>query len=232
MNLRTTFILLILVGAGAVAWRLSRHETRTSTDDGTAAVPDSELSRKKLTKIEVQNAGRQLVLVRSSDSEWSLPGTWPTRKQAVDELVDVVAGLSSTRFVPLPLKKEFGLEQPAVQVIIWSGTQRHRLAFAEDPTESNRFSRPTYVQVDDRPEAIRLAPGLVSILQRPPDYYQQRRLFPSQRGAGADRLKAKSIAVKGPAGGYVLARKAEEWQLTGPVRDQADPDKVKAVVFS
>jgi len=240
MNFRTTLLLFILVGAGGLGWWLSvKNEKPPTTDAGINNGLNQELLPDKLTKIEVRHAGKQLVLERPSGGEWSLPGKWPTRKQAVDELINVVAGLSATRFTPLEPNPDYGLDEPALEMIVWSGNQQHHLKFAEEQSESNRFSRATFVQVDDKPEVIRLAPGLISILQRPQDYYQQRRLFPSERVAKdsfsqekVDRLDAQSVAVKGSGGNYVLARKGDEWALTEPVHDRADPDKLKTVLAS
>ena len=48
-----------------------------------------------------------------------------------------------------------------------------KLTSGEKPDASNRFSSPTFLRLDDRKEVIRLAPGLVAVLNRPADYYQQ-----------------------------------------------------------
>src|SRR5207244_7506474 len=126
-------------------------------------------------------------LERGAGGEWTLPGKWPARKAEVDELVHLLTNLRS-RFVPIPVRdpadlKSYGLDQPPATVTVSAAKTTHRLAFGEEPGESNRFSRPTYLRLDDRPEVLRLAPGLVAILDRPQDYYQQRRLFPSERVA-------------------------------------------------
>jgi hypothetical protein len=240
MNFRTTLLLLILVGAGALGWWLSvKNEKPPTANAGINNSLNQELLPDKLTKIEVHHAGKQLVLERLSGRDWSLPGSWPTRKQAVDELINTVASLSSTRFTPLEPQTDYGLDKPALEMVVWSGNQQHRLKFGEEQSGSNRFSRATFVQVDENPDVIRLAPGLISILQRPQDYYQQRRLFSSERVAKdsfsqekVDRLDAQSVAVKGSGGNYVLARKGDEWDLTEPVHDRADPDKLKTVLSS
>ena len=41
-----------------------------------------------------------------------------------------------------------------------------------------RFDRPTFVRIDDLGEVLRLGPGLAgALLDRPSDYYLQRRVF-------------------------------------------------------
>src|SRR6266404_3295246 len=128
MNFRTTLLLLILVGAGALGWWLSvKNEKPPTANAGINSSLNQLLLPDKLTKIEVHHAGKQLILERPSGGEWSLPGRWPTRKQAVDELINVVAGPSSTRFTPLEPKTDYGLDKPVLEMVLWSGNQQQRL---------------------------------------------------------------------------------------------------------
>src|SRR5206468_12389685 len=87
-------------------------------------------------------------------------------------------------------------------------------------------------------------PGLLAALDRPPDHYLQRRLFPAERIKQGDapekteQLAARSITAtqkkndekKQAEGGYTLARTGDDWQLTQPYRDLPDPDKLKALL--
>src|SRR5437763_1332672 len=88
-----------------------------------------------------------------------------------------------------------------------------RLRPGEAPGDSNRFSRPTYVRIDDGAQVLRLAPGLIAAIDRPQDHYMQRRLFPAERvtetGEGeraekVERLAAKAVGVESSAGKYEL----------------------------
>src|SRR5207244_8040773 len=133
--------------------------------------------------------------------------------------------------------KSYGLDQPPTTVTVSAAKTTHRLAFGEEPGATNRFSRPTYLRLDDEPQVLRLAPGLVAILDRPQDYYQQRRLFPSERVARdgdsqerIERLLARAIAVKGPTATFRLEREGEEWHLQDPVRDNVDPEKLRTIL--
>src|SRR5205823_12746105 len=88
------------------------------------------------------------------------------------------------------------------------------------------YARPTYLQISDEREVVRLGPDMIRVLRRPREYYQRRQLFPE-----ADRVKfaeshqatpfgpppevsagpvpiprAKSIALEGPLGKIVLNR--------------------------
>src|SRR5438876_6586274 len=195
MNLKTTLVLVVLVVAGgslfwfgpAVAgWLGLTQKAPDATGAGTLAVLEKELTPDKLTRVEIQQGQRRVILERASEKQpWVLPGNWPTRQPEVERLIGLLTDLRS-RFAPLPLTdeptdlKEYGLDQPAVTVLVRAGRE-YRLAFAEKAEvgeNSNRFSWPTYLRLDNNPEVVRLKPGLVASLDRPADYYQQRRLFP------------------------------------------------------
>jgi hypothetical protein len=249
MNLKTTLVLILLAAAGgAFLWfgptllpelGLAPQPADTA-GAGTAPVLENSLTPDNLLRIEVRKDDRQLVLERSHGGEWNLPGHWPTRKPEVEQLVALITGLH-TRFAPIPLTndadlKAYGLDPAAVTVEVRAAGRTLRLALGEEPNEAARFSRPTYLRLDDNPEVVRLAPGIVAALDKPVDYYQQRRLFPAERvareGLGetqekVDRLTAQGLAVKAPEGTFALAKAGDDWELTEPVRDRADPDRLR-----
>jgi len=257
VNFKTTLVLLVLVAAagltGAAYWyRSDLPSWLVSAPPGAAASPSVELLEKefapdRLTRIEVVQGDRRLVLERGEGGEWSLPGKWPTRKAEVDGLVALLTGLRS-RFAPEAVEpggeslKPFGLDRPAVSVTLRAGDKDYHLVFAEkDDNSGNRFSRPSYLRIDDQPEVIHLAPGIVAALDRPVDYYQQRRLFPSERVAKepgspekVERLAARSVAVtdtkKDGGGSWTLTRAGDVWELSQPVHDRTDPDKVTPIL--
>ena len=190
MNLKTTLVLLILVAAGAVlVWPLATGwfglstpvaETETSP---ALAVLEKEMTPEQLQRIEVTQGSRKLVLERGPGGDWSLPGRWPTRKLEVQELVSLLSGLHS-RFAPEPLTghpetlDQSGQEHPAITVKVKTGEKEHTLTFAEmkESSTTNRFSQPTSLRIDGGDQVIRLGPGILAILDRPLDYYLQRRL--------------------------------------------------------
>jgi hypothetical protein len=134
----------------------------------------------------------------------------------------------------------------------------YRLELGESPApadgdkdendDRSPFARPTYLRLAVRSgagfaandEVIRLAPGLVAALDRPVDYYQQRRLFPAEKvvkeGEGRDRterLQARALAVqetKPDGSKFTLAHKGEDWQLSEPVADRVEPEKLKGIL--
>jgi hypothetical protein len=260
MSLKTTFLLLLLVAVGiALAlvgpslgpWlELSPKPDATASDDTQSLLKD-QLTPAKLTRIEVHKGEKKMVLERNGD-DWTLPGKWPTRKREVEELVNLIGGLQS-RFSPIAVAVDdlatYGLEKPAATVLVWAGDEKYTLAFGEGKaagedkaSEKNRFTRPTYLQVDERMRVLHLAPGILAILDRPVDYYQQRRLFiDSERIAkqdGADekveRLAAQSVAAedyKDGGNGFTLKKTGDDWELhIQQARDHVDPEKLNEVL--
>src|SRR5262249_13527556 len=113
----------------------------------------------------------------------------------------------------------------------------------------NRLDLPTYLRLDDKPEIVRLAPGLVATLSRSADYYLQRRLFTDVErvakesaggfgGASDSAEKVEQLAAKGLAGEdrrpdgskYALVKNGDEWELSQPTKDRVDPEKRKSVL--
>jgi len=279
MNLKTTLVLLVLAAGAGVFWFLGKPErfglTPPAPDPagkGTLEVLENQLTADAITRIEIRprESEQAVLLERGPGGVWTAPGQWPTRKPEVEQLVALLSNLRS-RFVPIPVPDEdtlaeYGLAKPKVSVTVKAGPTDHTLAFSEaspEPKEKeaesarsekkepsvNRLDLPTYLRLDDKPEIVRLAPGLVATLSRPADYYLQRRLFTDVErvakesaggfgGAGdssekVEQLTAKGIAVedKKPDGSkYALVKKGDEWELSQPTKDRVDPEKRKSVL--
>ncbi|HEV2948622.1 MAG TPA: DUF4340 domain-containing protein [Gemmataceae bacterium] len=241
MNFKTTIFLAVLAVIGGVLWLVVPWHRRAASGSESLAVLENELKPENLEKLEITADGRTVVLERGSGSEWTLPGHWPTRQTEADRLVRTLTSLQS-RFAPIPLGNPadvspYGLDKPQLTVQVKTKDKSHQLQLAEEPGESNRFSRPTFLRVDENNEVIRLAPGLVTSLIRPFGFYQQHRLFPAEPiKEGEDkteRLIAKTIAVeekKNPPTQFTLSKTGDDWQLQNPVRDVPDPDKLKAIL--
>ena len=183
MSWKTT-LLLIVLAAGGAGWFLYRHAAGPPpAPSGRVALPFD-----RLTRVEIVRGDERIVLVRGNG--WSLEGGWPARAAEVQQVLDVLRGLDS-RFEPIELARpddlaRYGLKRDAgaVQVNLTfsapNGTeQRHTLLFGEGaPTSGNPFTRPTYVRIDAQTEILRLAPGVLAVLDRPREAYSKRQLFP------------------------------------------------------
>ncbi len=257
MNLKTTFTLVILAAAGAGFWFVLHQQQPKARASETLEVLRTRIIPDKVNRIEVVRGDGSLVLERTPGGTWSLPGAWPTRRHEVEELISLITSGLQTRFAPVPLTddppdlKPYGLDpsQKPITVLVRSGEQDYRLTFGEKPGADNRFSGPTMLRLNENKEVLTLAPNLVALLNRPVDYYQQRRLFnvetvkDSDGSERRDQLAAQALQVKGKAGTYTVRPAAApagadasttpaptDWDLVEPVRDHADPDKLKAVL--
>jgi hypothetical protein len=245
MNWKTTLALLVLVGVGgALAW-YGPHlppaldpapKPPPAVDAGTRAELD-KLDADRFTRIEVRRGDRVTVLERKGGGAWSMPGNWPTRTAEAQALADRLAALR-TRFDPEAVEEadlpRYGLAPPALTVRIKAGDRTYHLALGESAQEDvNRFERPTWLRLDQRKEVIRLAPGLVAQLDRPPDYYQQRRLFSGERMARdgdnkekVERLDARRVTIEDRKEGHkpigLVRTKDGSWELQEPVRDRLE----------
>jgi hypothetical protein len=251
MNVKTTLALLILTAAiGALLWFgpvlpsfLNPSARNTQADEDTRKVLET-LSPDKLVRIEVRKGDRVTILERKPGGTWSLPGNWPTRTPEVTALAELLGGLRS-RFAAIPVSdaelKKYGLDKPAVSVKLETEDQKLAFVLGENTEDegSNRFSRPTYLRWADKPEVVRLGPGLIAALDRPTDYYQQRRLFPGERVTRDDNpqekvehLSAKAISIEEKKEGgarFSLVRNGD-WELSEPLRDRLDPRVADALL--
>ncbi len=251
MNLRTTLVLILLTVAGGVTWtvavRSPREDAASTSDGGTLDVFRDTLKGEDITRVAVRRTGQpDLVFLRGDSGAWVLPGGWPTRETEVNALIDRLGSLQS-RFEPIALDakdkaelKKYGLSPPAAVVEVRAGKKdvKYTLEVGEGEAEENSFFKPTYVRLDERPEVVRLGPGLVAMLSRPREFYQKRRLFPyvrEERGPGSldrvDRLNARSVTVerKG-ATSFTLSRAGNEWKLTAPTVDRLDEGRRNALL--
>lgn len=254
MNWKTTLVLAVLAAAGGASWYFLAPGATEQTTSVTLAVLDKELTRDRLTRIEIQRPDGSVVLEKGAGGEWSLPGKWPVRRKEVEELLDTLTGLRS-RFVPEPLGsppdlKRYGLDREPLVVKVKTRGQERDLTFGRKPDEANRFAQATYVRVDQRSEVVRLAPGILAVLDRPQEDYQQRRLFPAARVAKesdpaekVERLTAQTIEATWGDTGYTLTRKGDGWLLNdlkrdpkakgafkaGPVRDRPNPEQLDTI---
>jgi hypothetical protein len=255
MNFKTTLALLFLAGAAVVLY-LTGPTLPPRIDPAPKPVPVSSergtrnalkgLTPSSLTRIEVRHGDRVTTLEKSGQA-WTLPGRWPTRPEEVNGLLALLGSLHS-RFQPIPIEADtdlsaYGLDRPALTVKVETDKNKYTLAFGEPPDvgAAERFAKPTYLRLDDRQEIVRLGPGLVAALDRPADYYQRRRLFPTERVAKTDepdsmidQLAGTGLVVsekkqKGEKGEekegihFALERRPDGWELQSPYRDRLDP---------
>src|SRR4029434_10267094 len=180
MNLKTTLLLVILVaGGGAAAW--FGHKALTPTAEAGPTLKFlNELQPNSLTRISLAKGGDTRFVLERNGPEWSLPGKWPVRGGDVQHIIKVLTTLRS-RFAAIPIAKdadlaEYGLGADALTVKVKAGEKERTLVLGEPPDSENRFTRATYLRLDNEQEVIRLGPGILAELDRPHAYMQHRTL--------------------------------------------------------
>ncbi len=245
MNWKTTLLLVILLGAGAGAWVWHDRKPAADTSSNSLAMLKDVVDPARITRIEVLRGKEPRFMLEKNGDEWSLPGRWPVRAMEAEQYLKALAALQS-RFVPETIEAsadlaKLGLGDDALVVKIKADGKDRVLRIGEDPAgDSNRFTRPTWLRLDDVPERVRLGPGVVAALDRPQDHFQQRRLFPVERVAKdpdardksdkVEQLVAQAIEVKSKDFTWQLAKTGDQWEIAAP-RDRADPDRVKAILL-
>jgi hypothetical protein len=233
MNFKTTLVLLVLTAVGGVTWfyweKVAPHvglAPKAANPNG-AGSPEvlEKLARDKIRSVKIQNGAETVVLEKTREGTWALPGKWPTRKAEAEELIDQLGKLHS-RFAVIPFDgpdqdlKPFGLDpsQNPVSVTI-DGDEPARILLGEaDSSEGGVFARPTYARINDKPEIVRLGPDILPILKHPREYYQRRQLFPE-----SERVKFAESRAASPFGptpdastGPVAIPRARQIVLEGP----------------
>ncbi len=244
MNLKTTLLLAVLVAVGAgAAWYLNQSLTPTAAVSPTLEFLEKQLQPNGLTRIALAKGNDTRFVLERNGPEWSLPGKWPVRTPDVEHIVQILTNLRS-RFAPVAIAndanmKEYGLgdDKTLTVKIKLSDKEEHTLLLGEQLDKDNRFTRATFLRLDDKPEVIRLGPGILAELDRSQEYLQQRRLFPPERVAKdedgkekVEQVQAQEIRVQSPDGKYTLVKQAGDWTLTDPVNDRVDADKLKAIL--
>jgi Domain of unknown function (DUF4340) len=253
MNLKTTFLLILLAGAGAGGWYWLTTRKVEEPTSSTLTLFEQSLDPEKITRVEAVRGKETLYTLEKTGKDWVLPGKWPCRQQEADQLVELLCNLRS-RYAPVAIDgdtdmKKHGLADDPLMIKITSGDKTLTLRFGEEPGETNRFTRPTFVRLDDQPELIRLGPGIAAALDRKLEYFQQRRLFPVERVARDEDGKEKieqldAVEVQVETGGakFIIVKKDKDWRLketqkkkdkmwepTGS-EDRLDPDRVNGLL--
>ncbi|MSU80401.1 MAG: DUF4340 domain-containing protein [Gemmataceae bacterium] len=254
MNLKTTIALLLAIAIGAGTWVWVENRNRTPAVSETIDFLEKSLVVEKIRRIEVFRGDKSQFVLEQIAGEWTLPGNWPTRAVEANQWVGLLTSLRS-RYTPTTLGvkidlKPYGLDASPLVVKVTVGDVTHTLRIAEEPTETNRFARATFLRVDEKPEVIRLGPGIVNTLDRTRQYFQQHRIFEAARvakeGSPKDKVEqvvANAIEVvadktkfkiqKHDDDSWVIAsaqiKKADKWEEAYD-NDRIDPAKLTGIL--
>jgi len=253
MNLKTTFFLIVLLGAGVGGWYWLQTQKVEEPASPTLTFLKDSLDAKKIQRVEVLRGKDSRFVLERTGNEWSLPGKWPARTQESEQWIDELAKLRS-RFAPIPITKDadlitYGLEREPLTIRVAMGDTTHTLRFGEEPSGTNRFTRPTYMRLNDQKEIIRLGPGVLAALDQSTDYFQQRRLFQTERVQRdedakdkVEQLIASAIDVQSETEKFSLVKMGQDWVVKDAFtkqgaewkplfsQDRVDPAKIKSLL--
>ncbi len=197
MNIKTTIALIILAfGCFYLFWKGGEWgkapEATSKSETVKVSVTEQKLaslSKDKITHLLIENGKGKLELkVKKKGEPLTLAGNWPVRSGAVDELLNKLSNLSS-RFLPISIDKQtdlstYGLtaNDDKVKIVIETvdpdQTIHLVIGNGKKIEEENPFITPAYLQLQGENEILQLGPDLMPLLQRNPDYYRRRQIFP------------------------------------------------------
>ena len=193
----------------------------------------ASLEKAGISKLELKRAGQSdtLALNRADNGQWSQPGGWPVRNTDANELVASLQNLKS-RFQPETIGDDagiFGLADDRQPSTVSLTTSDKTVSLKFGLTEDGR----AYVRVDGQPVALRIAPDVLALVNRPYDDYRRKQLFPDiirtkLTGEGTTTVNmtalpgnaVQQITATGPDGSYTLKRVADN---PAPRRDPDFP---------
>jgi len=145
---------------------------------------------------------------------------------AVNGLLESLVGLDKQRTLEHPDRKALGLARPQVTVRLKTAdgakAKEKVLAFgARVPTGGE-----VMVAIEGDPDAYAVADTVLTTLERDPGEWRDKQVFHGDREA-IDR-----VALEGPGGGVLLARRGDAFWIESPPadRDRADRDLVDSLL--
>ncbi len=242
MNFKTTFILLVLVVAGAALWIVTGRkpaETATQpevkTDNKPRYVFDPRPERDAIVKVTFERAGKPtLVFERDPDAKRPGPDTWrmveplesPTESYLVDGLATTVTSLQYKRVVTSGAggvsPQDAGLDPPAATLTIHTRDDKD---FALEIGKRVALSNDMYVRIAGDQRIFIIARDLTRDIDRKVNDYRAKSLI---RLSASD---ARHVEITHGGKTYDFTRNdAGEWVINQPVRAYARPQKLTGII--
>jgi hypothetical protein len=220
----TTLILLaIALGLGAYVWFGEIQGKRSQAEAEKQKKLLVEAPRANWTGLVLRTSdGQQAQLVRAEGDRWQLaaPVSYAVDEATVDRALDALAELAfESEIQPPPADlKPFGLDDASKRVELRSGEGEPLVIQlgGHTPVGSARYlmlsNRPGRIYTVRYSATTALEPSLLDLRDK--------------RIAELDPAKVQRLVVRTGGQSIELARAAEGWQLTAPLADRADSERV------
>ena len=154
---------------------------------------------------------------------WVIVGAHPGPADSVafEAAASQLASLRIEGSVDPPIRLEdFGLEDSVIPLRFGARGRTHQLRWGQaTPIGGN-----TYVRIEDEPGVDWVASWRANALQKKEIGWRDRRVL------DFDRMAVRRVLVRWPGGGATLVRQGDEWQLTDPLIESADPSTVEGLL--
>ncbi len=212
-----------LVFAALLGWVLTQEQGRVA-EEGEAFGLDAETA----TRLEVQRAGEDTLVLQKRDDEWDLvtPIQGLADSEQVMRMVKAIAELtpnSSREGVDLSTA-DFGLAEPDVVAILQCGAKAAHISLGADtPIGASR-----YAKIEGRDKLYIVPAALRTALSKAPDELREKKL------ANFETDDVRGLTVQTPEGRVVATRIGEgdkpRWRITEPLDTLGDEWNIKQLI--
>ena len=226
MRWKTTVVLLIAtIGLGAY---VSLYDLRRPTreEQETRSKQVINLTPEDVRRLTVELGKTRLVLESSADG-WRLTEPVQARadSQLVQQLLAHLQPLTAERMLALkndqPLTpSQFGLDPAKGTLTIESNSGITTLRFGE----ATPVGHHQYASLGDQTRIAVIGSELFDALNRSIDGYRSHALI------DAESWQVNDLSIESPKGAYRLMRRGDQWELTAPIHDEADPAAASALL--
>ena len=178
-------------------------------------------------RLEIRRGATTLAVEKAGPQRWRivLPIQARADRSRVLAVFDAIAQLRVLSFPeagdgPDP----FDFQKESFTVRFWLGEARHELHVGRKLAGQNQWASERCIRVGGHPRALTVDNELFERLEKGLAAFRDRRVF--------DRDPEQALAVRIASGNdtVVLERDGTEWRLAAPVRDYAEPARVKQIL--
>lgn len=243
MKLKSIIVMVLLVVAvgGYVLFKSQEPSDGVPAEGRTIF----QFAPEDVTSVEAIHKDSTFLASRDEAGRWVVekPTKWPALSARMKPLLAAVTTLHH-RYAPIPATEpnfnwaQYGLAAPQLTVTVKAGGQAHKVSVGN--VEGGGFNRRAYIRINEETQILEVGSDLYDVFSDAVsnvDRLRERVLFLTEEYKENEwdpkmnrRVKADEITVASQDGKFTLKRDGEKWQLTEPMKDSPDPDKLKALL--